>query len=70
MILKILGVLLLVLGVVILVYHGFSVPRERSGQLGPIEVRVQQNERIDIPNWVGVASIAAGGGLLLWARKK
>jgi uncharacterized membrane protein YdcZ (DUF606 family) len=68
---KILGVLLLVAGVLILVYHGFSVPKEHEGKLGPIEVRMTEHKRVDIPNWVGVASVIAGGGLLLWtARRK
>jgi hypothetical protein len=25
---------------------------------------------VNIPNWVGVVGIAAGGGLLLWGGKK
>jgi len=70
MILKILGVLCLVAGVLILVYHGFSIPRQREGKLGPIEVRMNQSERVDIPNWVGVAAVTVGGGLLLWSGRR
>jgi hypothetical protein len=67
---KILGVLFLVAGVLVLLYHGFSVPRERDAKLGPIEVTMKQSERVNIPNWVGVVGIAAGGGLLLWGGRK
>ena len=63
---KVLGVLLLVAGVLVLVYRGFSVPRQQDASLGPIEVRMKRSERIEIPVWAGVAAIGVGGGLLLW----
>jgi hypothetical protein len=70
MVAKVLGVLLLVAGVWVLVYHGFSVPKKHDAKLGPIEVSMKESERVNIPNWVGVVGIAAGGGLLLWGGKK
>ena len=41
MLARIIGVAALVAGVVILVYGGFSVPKNRDAKLGPIEVKVQ-----------------------------
>ncbi|HYV85122.1 MAG TPA: hypothetical protein VFB49_04345 [Patescibacteria group bacterium] len=71
MILKILGVVLLVAGVLVLVYHGFSVPKQHEAKLGPLEVKVNESQRVDIPNWAGVAGIAVGGAcLLLVSRRK
>ena len=70
MLLKILGVLLQVAGVWVLVYHGFSIPKERDAKLGPIEVTMKQSERVEIPTWAGVACVAVGGGLLLWSGQK
>jgi drug/metabolite transporter (DMT)-like permease len=70
MVAKILGVLFLVAGVLVLVYHGFSIPREREAKIGPVEVSVKESERVEIPNWVGVACVVAGGGLLLWSGRK
>ena len=70
MMLKILGVLFLVAGVWVLVYHGFSIPKNRDAKLGPIELKMKQSERVEIPTWAGVAGIAVGGGLLLWSGKK
>lgn len=70
MIIRILGVGLLVAGVVVLVYGGFSVPKDRDAKLGPIEVSVKQSEKIHLPTWAGVTSIAAGGFLLLWSSKR
>ena len=70
MVAKILGVLLLVAGVLVLVYHGFDVPKRRDAKLGPIEVSMKHNERVEIPSWVGVICVAAGGGVLLWSGQK
>ena len=70
MLVRIVGVVLLVAGVVVLVYGGFSVPKNRDAKLGPIEVRVQQSDKVPVPTWAGVASIAAGGFLLLWSSKR
>ena len=70
MIIRILGVAALVAGVVVLVYGGFSVPKDRDAKLGPIEVSVRQSEKVHVPTWAGVASIAAGGFLLLWSSKR
>ena len=70
MLFKLLGVLCLVAGVFILVYHGFSVPKQHDAKLGPIKVTMKQSERVEIPTWVGVAAVAAGGGLLLWAGSR
>ena len=70
MVAKILGVLFLVAGVLVLVYHGFSIPREREAKLGPIELSVKDEKRVNVPVWASVAAIAIGSGLLLFAPKK
>ena len=70
MLFRILGVAALVGGVVILVYGGFSVPKNRDAKLGPIEVSMKQSEKVPVPTWAGVASIAVGGFLLLWSSKR
>ena len=70
MIIRVLGIALLIAGVVVLVYGGFSVPKDRDAKLGPIEVSVKQSDKVHVPTWAGVASIAAGGFLLLWSSKR
>jgi hypothetical protein len=70
MIQRILGVVLLAAGVLILVYRGFSVPKEHEGKLGPIQVRMTEHERVELPTWLGVVSAIAGGGLLLWSGRR
>jgi hypothetical protein len=70
MLARILGVVFLVAGVWILVYHGFSVPKDHDAKLGPIEVRVQETRRVEMPTWAGVASVVAGGALLLVSSRR
>lgn len=65
---KLLGALLLALGILALAYGGFSYAKETDKvDLGPIHIEVQDKERVSIPLWAGVG-IAIVGGVLL-ARK-
>ena len=70
MFLRILGVALLILGVLVLVYHGFSIPREHEAKLGPLQVKMNESERVEIPNWAGVMAVAVGGACLIWVSRK
>jgi hypothetical protein len=68
---KIVGIILVVVGVVALVYQGFSYTTERQvADLGIAEVRAQETETIPIPPYVGVILVAAGVGAILLARKR
>ena len=62
------GLVLLVLGMLALVYGGFSYTREKGdAKIGPIEIVVTEKERVSVPLWAGIAAMAVGGALL--ARK-
>jgi hypothetical protein len=53
-----------------LAYGGFSYTKESTkAKLGPIELKVQEQERINIPLWGSVAAIAIGGVLVLTGRR-
>ena len=68
---KIVAVGLVVLGVLALVYGGFWYEKdETKAEIGPIQIEVEQRERVNIPVWVGVAAIGAGVALLLWKRPR
>ena len=63
---RILGVVLLVLGILGVVYGGFTYPREKAGaQIGPVQVHVTEKERVNIPLWAGVLVSVAGVALIL-----
>jgi hypothetical protein len=65
---KLLGAVLLVVGLLALAYGGFSYTKNTDNvNIGPIHFAVQDKERVNIPLWAGVA-VAIVGGVLL-ARK-
>jgi LPXTG-motif cell wall-anchored protein len=67
---KIVAIALIVAGILGLVYGGFSYTQEtHNAKLGPLELSVQDKERVNIPVWAGVAAIVVGGGLLLLRRR-
>jgi hypothetical protein len=64
---KLLGLVLLILGVVSLAFGGFSYTDTDSAKVGPIKVEIKDRERLNVPVWAGLAAAIAGGILL--ARK-
>jgi hypothetical protein len=65
---KLLGLVLLVLGVLALAYGGFSYTKStEKASIGPIKIEVHDKERVNVPLWAGVAAAVVGGVLL--ARK-
>jgi hypothetical protein len=68
---KIAALALVVAGVLGLVYGGFTYTKDtHDTKIGPIELSVKEKERVNVPVWAGVISIAAGAGLLLFGNKK
>ena len=65
---KLVGAVLLALGILALAYGGFSYTKDTDKMnVGPIHIQVTDKERVNVPLWAGVA-IAIVGGVLL-ARK-
>lgn len=68
---KILGILLLAAGILALVYGGFSYTQEtHEAQLGPLELSVEEKERVNVPVWAGAAAVVGGVLLLVLDRKR
>jgi uncharacterized membrane protein len=68
---KFIGIVLIIAGVLGLVYGGFSYTKDTTAvKLGPIELSVKEKETVNIPMWVGIGAIAAGGLLLVLGSKK
>lgn len=68
---KVIGLLLLIVGILILVYGGFSYNKKtREAKIGSVELSVNQKQTVYIPIWVGIISVVAGGGILLVKQKK
>jgi hypothetical protein len=68
---RLLALGLIVVGVLALVYGGFSYTKEtHETKLGPIELTVKDKETVSVPVWAGVGAIAVGSALLLWRGRK
>ena len=67
---KIVAILLLIAGAASLAFGGFSYTKDTTVvKLGPLEVSAQQKEEVNLPVWMGVGAIVAGGLLLAFGRK-
>ena len=69
---KLIGIVLIALGVVFLAVRGFSYTKEtHKADLGPLgSISVKEKERVTIPTWVGVIVVVAGVALLLIPARK
>ena len=68
---KMAGLILIVLGVLGLVYGGFSYTKEtHDAKLGPLEVTVADKETVNIPLWAGIGAIGVGTVLLLTSKNR
>jgi TRAP-type C4-dicarboxylate transport system permease small subunit len=67
---RIVAILLIVAGSLALAYGGFTYTKEtHTAKLGPIELNVEEKERVNVPVWAGLGAIAAGVIMLLARRK-
>ncbi|HJR40935.1 MAG TPA: LPXTG cell wall anchor domain-containing protein [Gemmatimonadaceae bacterium] len=68
---RILALVLIVVGVLALVYEGFTYTKRRDTvQVGPVGITAEQKQTVPVPPIVGVVAIVAGLGLLFVSRKK
>ncbi len=58
---KLAGIILIIIGVLALVYQGFTYTKtEQDAKLGPIEIQHQETHTIPIPPVVGAVCIVGG----------
>lgn len=63
---RIIGALLLVLGLAGLLTGGFSFTKETTqAKLGPLELTVKETESVNIPQWVSLGAMALGAVVLV-----
>ena len=66
---KLIGIVLIAAGCLGLAYGGFSYTKETTGvKLGPIELKVQEKETVNVPLIVSAGAIALGVFLLVARR--
>lgn len=68
---KMIGIVLIVAGCLGLVYGGFSYTKETSAvKLGPLELKVQERQTINIPLILSAGMIAVGVFVLVGVGRK
>jgi uncharacterized membrane protein YphA (DoxX/SURF4 family) len=67
---KIAGIILLVLGLAGLFTGGFSFTKnETKAQIGPLKLQVQEQESVNVPQWLSIGAMVIGGVLLVMGFK-
>jgi len=67
---KLAGIVLIAAGCLGLIYGGFSYTRETTGvQLGPIALKVEEKQSVNIPLVVSGGAVILGIFLLAFKRK-
>ncbi len=68
---KLVGIILIILGVLALVYHGIHyTAREKILDVGSIKLSADTKKTISLPPIVGGVAVVAGIALILVDRKK
>lgn len=68
---KLIGAILLALGILAVAYGGFSYTKDTDNiKLGPIEIEVKDKEQVNVPLWAGILVSVVGGVLLAGKGKQ
>lgn len=68
---RIVGVLLLVLGLAGFLTGGFSFTKDTTkAKLGPLELTVKEKESVNIPQWMSLGAMVLGGMVLVLGFRK
>ena len=68
---KVIGIVVLVLGLLALGYGSFSYTSQtHQAKLGPLELSVKEKQTVNIPMWAGAAAVAAGVLLLVMGGRR
>jgi len=68
--LRLVALVLIVVGIFGLAYDRFTYVKDSHGfHIGSLEVAVKERETVNIPLWLSVGALAAGGALLLSRRR-
>lgn len=67
---RLVGLGLIVLGILAVVYGGFWYSHDRTKfDLGPLQVKVEERDRVTVPLWAGIGAIVVGGVLVAMGRR-
>ncbi len=67
---RMIGIVVLAIGILALAYGGFSYTRQtHDAKLGPLEITISEKKQVPVPVWAGVVLAVVGGGLLISSTK-
>lgn len=67
---RLIGIILIVAGALGLAYGGFSYTKQTTGvKLGPLELKVQDRQRVNVPIILSAGAIAFGIFLIVFKGK-
>lgn len=65
------GIILVIIGVVMLIWTGFSfTKKEKVVDIGPVEITADKKEQVNWPPYVGGVVLVAGFVIMLSSRKR
>ena len=68
---KLIGIILIAVGILALAYQGFSYNQtEKDAQLGPIQIQHTETHTVPVPPLVGGGIVLLGGILLAMGSRK
>ncbi|HCE30151.1 MAG TPA: hypothetical protein DET46_16985 [Comamonadaceae bacterium] len=68
---RLIGAVLLVLGLAGLLTGGFSFTKDTTqAKLGPLELTVKEKESVNIPQWLSLGAMLIGGVVLVMGFRK
>ena len=68
---RIVGIILLLLGLAGFFTGGFSFTKDTTqAQLGPLKLQVQEQQSVNIPQWLSLGAVVLGGVLLVLSFKR
>jgi len=68
---KITGIILIVIGLAGFFTGGFSFTKDTTtAKIGPIELKVQEKESVNIPQWLSLGALALGAVVLVMGFRK
>ncbi|TCK85021.1 hypothetical protein C8N28_0317 [Albibacterium bauzanense] len=71
MLMKTFGIILTILGIVMLIWTGFSYTKqEKVVDIGPLEVNADKEKQVNWPSYTGGILLVAGVVLILVDKKK
>jgi len=69
--LKVMGALMLVVGVLAMGIGGFDYTQERTAfRIGPVQLDVKEQKHVNLPLWAGAALALLGAGVLVLSGRK